>query len=114
PYSHSIINGVCKPLILLYDGSNVAGSTVRCTATSHGIPSRSFHHRSTSIESSQRVHDGQLSRSIEVYRALGEWRVRQRTSLRPSGDHPTRPCINEPNGLSCRTLLGDSLPTIWT
>jgi hypothetical protein len=109
-HSHSIINGACKPLILLYDGSNVAGFTVRCTATSHGIPSRSFHHRSTSIGDSRQVHDGQLSRSIEVYRALGDWRRLQRTSLRPAGDPPNRPGINEPKCLSCMTFLADFLP----
>ena len=63
-----MINGFCKPLIRLYDISNFPGLTVRCTATSRGIPARSFHHRSTSIESSRRVYDGQLSRSIAVYR----------------------------------------------
>ena len=67
-YSHSIINGFSKPLIRLYDISNLAGFTVRCTATSRGIPALTFHHQSTSIEDSRRVHDGQLSRSIEVYR----------------------------------------------
>jgi len=81
PYSHSIINGACKPLIRLCDISNRAGFTVTCTVTSSGIPSCSFHHRSTSIENSRRVHDGQLSRSIEVYRALGHWQARRRTSL---------------------------------
>jgi hypothetical protein len=69
-YSHSIINGSCKPLIRLVDASNRAGFTVRCTATSSGIPSRSFHHRSTSIENSRRFHNTQLSRSIEIYRVF--------------------------------------------
>jgi len=67
-YSHPIINGSCKPLIRLANASNRAAFAVRCTATSRGIPSRSFHHRSASIESSRRCHDGQLSRSIDVYR----------------------------------------------
>ena len=70
PYSHSIINGSCKPLIRLADASNLAGFTVRCTATSSGIPSRSFHHRSTSIGKSRRFHNTQLSRSIEIYRVF--------------------------------------------
>jgi len=48
--------------------TNRAGFAVRCTATSSGIPARSFHHPSTSIENSRRVHNGQLSRSIAVYR----------------------------------------------
>ncbi len=65
---HSMINGFCKPLIRLDIASNRAGFTVRCTATSRGIPARSFHHRSISIESSRRVRDGQLSRSIDIYR----------------------------------------------
>jgi hypothetical protein len=67
-YSHSIINGFAKSLIRLTSASNRASFAVRCTATSSGIPSRSFHHRSTSIENNRRVHDGQLSRSIAVYR----------------------------------------------
>jgi len=33
-----------------------------------GIPKRSIHHQSTSIESCRPVHDRQLSRSIAVYR----------------------------------------------
>ena len=33
-----------------------------------GIPKRSIHHLSTSIEDSRRFHDGQLSRSIGIYR----------------------------------------------
>ena len=95
PYSHSIINGFCKPLIRLCDISKLTGFTVRCTATSRGIPARGFHHRSTSIESSRRVHDGQLSRSIAVYRVLGHWRALRRTSPRPAGDHAARPGTNE-------------------
>ena len=70
-YSHSIINGFGKPLIRLYDSSNLAGFTVRCTATSSEIPSRSFHHRSTSIENRRRLHTGQLSRSIDIHRVPG-------------------------------------------
>jgi hypothetical protein len=70
PHSHSIINSFCKPLIRLANVSNRHGFTVRCTATSSGIPAHSFHHRSTSIEGRQRVHDGQLSRSIEIDRLL--------------------------------------------
>jgi hypothetical protein len=67
-HSHSIINGVCKPLIRLYDISNRAGFTVTCTVTLTGIPSRSFHHLSTSIEDSRRFHNRSLSRSIAIYR----------------------------------------------
>ena len=48
------------------------------------------------IASRPRVHDGQLRRPIEVYRALGDWQTLQRTSRRPSGDHPARPGIAEP------------------
>jgi len=68
PHSHSIINGFCKPLIRLYDSSNRAGFAVRCTATATGIPACRIQHRSTSIENSRRLHDGQLSRSIGIYR----------------------------------------------
>jgi hypothetical protein len=68
PYSHSIINGFCKPLISLALAPHRAGFTVRCTATLSGIPSRSFHHQSTSIEDSRRFHDDQLSTSIDIYR----------------------------------------------
>jgi hypothetical protein len=68
--THSIINGSCKRLIRLASASSRASLTVRCTATSRGIPLRSFHHRSTSIENSRRVHDGQLSPSVEIYRVL--------------------------------------------
>ncbi|MFN9746310.1 MAG: type IV conjugative transfer system protein TraL [Betaproteobacteria bacterium] len=67
-YSHSIINGFCKSLTGLKNSSNYGGFTVRNTATSSGIPERSFHHRSTSIENSRRRHDGLLSRSIDFYR----------------------------------------------
>jgi hypothetical protein len=69
-YSHSIINGSYKPLIRLASASSRAGFTVRCTATSSGIPARSFHHRSTPIENSRRFHNALLSRSIEIYRVL--------------------------------------------
>jgi len=54
------------------------------------------------------------SRSIEVYRVLGHWRALRRTSLRPTGDHPTGPSINEPKCLSCIDLGGDFLPSTWT
>ena len=70
-HSHSIIDGLCKPLIRLTTASNRVGFTVRCTATSSVIPSRSFHDRSTSIENRRRFHYGLLSRSIDIYRVPG-------------------------------------------
>ena len=68
PHSHSIINSFCKPMIDRANTSSLAGFTVRCTATATGIPACSIQHRSTSIENSRRLHDGQLSRSIGIYR----------------------------------------------
>jgi hypothetical protein len=98
PYSHSIINGSCKPLIRLAVASNRAGFTVRCTATSSRIPSRSFHHRSTSIENSRRVHGGQLSRSIAVYRFAAHDRAGRRC---PSGTWVGIEKTEASNGTTC-------------
>jgi len=67
-HSHSIINSFCKPMIDRANTSSLAGLTIRCTATATGIPGCSIQHRSTSIENSRRLHDGQLSRSIGIYR----------------------------------------------
>jgi len=63
-----MIKGFCKSWIGLKNTSNGGGLTVRSTATSSRIPEHSFHHRSTSIESSRRFHNRSLSRSIAIYR----------------------------------------------
>ncbi len=96
-HSHSIINGSFKALIRLVSTSNRAGFTVRCTATSSGIPSRSFHHRSTSIESSRRVHDGP---AFEIYRGLS---IRRTRSLDARADDMT------PRGEMKETLASNAL-----
>jgi len=49
---------------------NALTLTVRTTVILSGIPERSFHHRSKSIENSRRFHNTQLSRTIEIHRVF--------------------------------------------
>lgn len=69
-YSHSIINSFGKSLSGLMLASQRLSFAVILTVILTGIPKRSIHHHSTSIEDSRHFHDGQLSRSIKVYRVL--------------------------------------------
>ncbi len=72
--------------------------TVGTTVILSGIPERSFHHRSTSIENSRHFHNTQLSRSIDIYRVFA------RDFSGVSGVAVRREVIKEAsasNGISC-------------
>ena len=62
-YSRSIINSFGKSLSDLI----LAAQRLSLTVILTGIPKRSIHHQSTSIEDSRHRHDGQLSRSIDIH-----------------------------------------------
>jgi hypothetical protein len=87
-------------------------STVILTVILTGIPKRSIHHQSTSIADRRRFHDGQLSRSIAVYRVLA-------CDL-PSASRPPAPSrkgqedagIKHPKLLSHRVFTAGFLPSL--
>jgi len=68
PYSHSIVNGSCKPLSHRELLSPSRNFTVRFTVILTGTAENSFHHLSTSIEDDRRSCMSDLSRCIEIYR----------------------------------------------